>query len=169
MAENANTKPRIRKLNSDDLYDLAEISMLSFESPWDQSAFHRRLSSKEFHGWGVDIDDAIRGFIVFSYFKKSMYIRHMAVHPEFRRQGIGSRLLETIPERIQQGKINSASVAVPDTHLGAQLFFHRNGFRAKSTLRRHFDAENGDAYFMELTPAPPVAPVLEAGDRISFS
>jgi ribosomal protein S18 acetylase RimI-like enzyme len=71
---------------------------------------------------------------------------HTCVAPEWRRRGVGRKLIERFePELRQQNDCIAA--AVPESNLPAQLLLRSVGYRATEVLRRHFG--NEDAYLME--------------------
>jgi ribosomal protein S18 acetylase RimI-like enzyme len=71
---------------------------------------------------------------------------NIVVAPEWRRQGIGTSMLEIL----DQGPWRAApsiQMLVPETNLPLQLFLRAVGYKAICVVRECFDSE--DAYLME--------------------
>lgn len=168
MAGKQATKPEpyLRRLRKQDVLDLAEISMLSFEPPfeWEKDEFQRVLRKSRHLCIGVDVDEAIRAFLVCQVGDESLQLLHAATHPDFRRRGFISQLLVHVRDLVDSCRVDFAEAYVQDKNLGAQLCLHRNGFRAKSVVKSDAPV---DHYLMRYETLPSATPMLEAGDRIS--
>lgn len=59
----------------------------------------------------------------------SWYICAMAVFPEFRGQGLGTKLLAIARDQAQEGEFNELSLLVFEQNTGAVRLYERNGFK----------------------------------------
>jgi len=57
------------------------------------------------------------------------YVNVLAVYPDFRGQGIGSRLLEVASRQAREGGCRGESIIVSDANEGACRLYERCGFR----------------------------------------
>jgi len=58
----------------------------------------------------------------------SYYICAMAVFPQYRGMGIGSRLLDRAEEKCRSHELNKLSLIVFDENIGARRLYERSGF-----------------------------------------
>jgi ribosomal-protein-alanine N-acetyltransferase len=85
--------------------------------------------------------DRIEGYIVFS---QNGHVISMAVAPERRRRGIGTRLLR---EAIARCAGTPLWLQVRESNLGAQQFYQRLGFQEHRRIRRYYP-DGEDAVIM---------------------
>jgi ribosomal-protein-alanine N-acetyltransferase len=71
---------------------------------------------------------------------------HLAVAPEWQRNGIGRVLVRRFEDRLH-GPGDSIQATVPESNLPVQLFLRRVGYKAVRVLRGYYGEE--DAYVME--------------------
>jgi ribosomal protein S18 acetylase RimI-like enzyme len=61
------------------------------------------------------------------------YINVLAVQPQFRRQGLGARLLALADERAEVSRKRGISVIVSDANTGARRLYERCGYKESAT------------------------------------
>ena len=62
------------------------------------------------------------------------YIYHTAVHPQYRRQGIATQLVETALQALQRAGINKASLVVFADNEAGNRFWQKMGFSPRTDL-----------------------------------
>ena len=78
--------------------------------------------------------------------RQQFELLHLAVTPEWQRNGIGRVLVQRFEDRlIHPG--DSIQATVPESNLPVQLFLRRVGYQAVRVLRGYYGEE--DAYVME--------------------
>lgn len=70
----------------------------------------------------------------------------MAVHPKFRRQQIGSQMVNKLISKLSQQRRKEIVLEVRERNLAAQLFFKRCGFWSTGVIRGHYDDTDEDDY-----------------------
>ena len=80
----------------------------------------------------------------------------MGVHPDFRRCGIGTRLLRAALTHAQKIGLERIELEVFASNHAARQLYERNGFAVEGTLRRarKFDGGYDDLVVMALFPKP---------------
>jgi [ribosomal protein S18]-alanine N-acetyltransferase len=76
-------------------------------------------------------------------------VLNFAVHPKYRRRGIGGQMLHKLVSKLSPDRRNRIMLEVRETNLGAQLFFKAQSFRAVSVLRDFYEDTTEDAYLMQ--------------------
>ena len=91
----------------------------------------------------------ILGFMIYEVHKSKLHILNFAVHPEYRRCGIGCQMAEKLMSKLSINRHKRIVSEVRETNLDAQLFFRSVGFRATGVSREFFPDSGEDAYVME--------------------
>lgn len=137
---------QIRWLIRRDMDEVLAIEKSNFAYPWDEMDFLTCLRQRNCIGTFAEFQHEIYGFMVYELHKSMLRILNFAVHKSFRRQGIGSRMVQRLIEKLSQQRRRELVLEIRETNLDGQLFFQHCGFRAERVLRRHFESE--DAYLM---------------------
>ncbi len=140
---------QIRWMIRRDMPEVAWIEHLSHEFPWCEEEFVRCLRQRNCIGMVAEYHERIVGFLVYELLNTRLHILNMAVHPDFRRRGIGRQLIEKIITKLSHHRRDKITLEVRETNLGAQLFFRACGFRATRVLRAYFPDTEEDAYWFE--------------------
>ena len=75
------------------------------------------------------------------------HVSTIAVHPDWRGQGLGELLLVSLMDRGKELGAHRATLEVRISNQAAQSLYHKCGFEIVS-LRRKYYADNEDAYIM---------------------
>jgi len=140
-----------------DLLEVCQIEELSQLSAWGWDAYHKELASAQDTIMLVARLDSsvygfeLAGFIVARLIAGELHVNNVAVRPEFRRNHIGSRLLETT---LRVAQSHGASIAHLEVRAGnevAQRLYVRCGFRATGRRRNYYRSPTEDALLMSLS------------------
>lgn len=103
--------------------------------PWSEADFLAALR-RPYHGAYVAVEDGkILGFWVQELTPGTVHIKRLAVHPAFRRLGVGRQMVVAITGRLAPGGRTRATATVPETELVAQVFLRSCGFLWTETIR----------------------------------
>jgi [ribosomal protein S18]-alanine N-acetyltransferase len=140
---------RIRWMQRLDMPEILEIEQGSFEFPWSEEDFIRSLRQRNCMSWVVEYSDKVVGFMIYGLHKARFHILNFAVHPHYRRRGVGKQMVNKLIESLSYQYRTLILLEVRETNLDAQLFFRQIGFRAVSVLRDFYEDTVEDAYLME--------------------
>jgi [ribosomal protein S18]-alanine N-acetyltransferase len=88
--------------------------------------------------------------VLFWFVSEEVDIHNIAVHPDFRRQGIGRLLLEQVVAAARRQERLRVTLDVRFSNASAQSLYRRFGFVARG-LRKAYYSDNGeDALVMAL-------------------
>jgi len=65
---------------------------------------------------------------------ESWYVNVLACYPEYRGQGLGSRLLDLAEQIAREGALRRMSVIVASNNIGARRLYERHGYGEAATL-----------------------------------
>mgnify|MGYP005959430233 CR=1 FL=1 len=91
---------QIRIMNENDAVEVAKISILSFSSPWSTESYIQEIKNPVALYLVAVINNNIVGFIGTWNVLDESHITNVAVHPDFRKQKIGSLLFPISEQNI---------------------------------------------------------------------
>lgn len=92
--------------------------------------------------------NVVVGFILFHYRRAVGHLITIDLHPDHRRHGLGSRLLEMAEQQLRRKGVRRMILEVATNNEAAILFYRTHGF-ATQRLLPHYYREGTDAYLME--------------------
>jgi len=134
----------IRPMRKEDIVQVSEIEKLSFPTPWSYSIFSSELDEEKFAFYYVmEYQDEVIAYIGYWKLANEAHLVNLAVHPAFRRKGLGSKLLKYILEKAQNQGLDTISLEVRRFNLAAQKFYERFDFE-KMAIRPGYYVETGE-------------------------
>jgi ribosomal-protein-alanine N-acetyltransferase len=102
-------------------------------------------------------DGAIAGFVVATAREKRYgHVITLDVAPEFRRGGIGQRLMRAAEERILGQGFRGLRLEVGSSNRAAQQLYEKLGYKQTGFIQRYY-GDGGDAWVMEKRCPPEAA------------
>jgi ribosomal-protein-alanine N-acetyltransferase len=144
----AASKYKIRRCAMDDLEPVLRIENASFPDPYDRRTFAYFIFSDPDGFLVAEDDGSIVGCVVTSTREGHGLIISIAVAPERKREGIGSKLLEAALRHLAT-RSDEVYLQVSVKNLEAIDFYHKFSFREAGLIKNYY--QNGDdAYVMVL-------------------
>lgn len=144
----------IRYMRLSDLEQVQAIDRMSFTLPWPNSAFHYELmQNKDSLPMVAEVNHSsgeklVVGTAIIWKIMDEAHIATLAVHPDYRRQGIGQKLLaRALLEAIQKGAC-LATLEVRANNEAAQSLYRRFGFEIVGRRPRYYKDNHEDAVIM---------------------
>lgn len=130
------------KMSIEHLDDVMTVENASFRIPWSREAFTEEINhNPAARYYVVEVNKHIVGYAGLWKVLDEGHITNIAVHPEFRGQGIGSLLLEALLYLAKQEEIVSMTLEVRKSNLVAQGLYTKYGF-SKEGIRKAYYADN---------------------------
>ncbi len=140
----------IRWMIRRDMEEVLAIEALSHEQPWAEEEFLRVLRQRNCIGNIVEHGKRVLGFMVYELRTRKLHLLNFAVHPAWRRRGIGSELVGKLASKMCSHRHRMATLDVRETNLGAQLFFQSKGFVATGIRHNFYEHEDAIAMTLDL-------------------
>lgn len=116
------------------LEEVLKIEHLVFSTPWQEKDFLFELNDNPVSFYYVYlIDEHVVGFIGSWINYDQGEITNVAVHPDYRKQGIGQALLAHALNK----DIQSCTLEVRESNTAAIHLYEKNGFR-KAAIRKNY-------------------------------
>lgn len=139
---------KLRWMIRRDMSEVLAIEQASFEFAWTEENFLSLVCQRNCIAMVAEFDNQVIGFMFYELYKNHLHISNFAVHPNFRRKGVGSKMVEKLIEKLFQQRRQEITLEVRETNLCAQIFFQSQEFRAIGVMREHYEDLHEDAYVM---------------------
>lgn len=134
-----------------DLSDLLTIEKASFTQPWSEANFLseiNRLPQSLFVARHTMESPAI-GYICFWPVADEFQMLNLAVHADFRRQGVGRNLVAFLLKKAQENQAAKVFLEVRPSNLAALELYRSLGFKVLYRRPGYYGKEGEDALVME--------------------
>jgi ribosomal-protein-alanine N-acetyltransferase len=146
-------KLRIEAMRLEDLEEVQRIEQASFSTPWPANAYRSELQTNRLASYLVAlIDDEVVGYGGMWLMVDEAHITTFAVHPAWRRQRIGERLLLAFLDLARDRDAREATLEVRLSNLAARRLYEKYGFRPVGLRPRYYSDNNEDALIMTTEP-----------------
>lgn len=150
----------IRWMIRRDMPEVLRIEQLSHDFPWCEEDFLRCLRQRNCIGMVAEQGERVVGFMIYELHKSKLHILNFAVHPDYRRCGVGAQMAEKLMSKLSSHRRTRVVLELRETNLDAQLFFRSVGFRATGVTREFYSDSGEDAYVMVYRLESPEAVIL---------
>ncbi len=149
---------KIRPMIEDDLSQIMEIEISSFDDPWTPLAFALELRHNPRAYYrvaycdceeGEGKTDKILGYVGWWDMPQGAAILRIAVASSARGKGVGKVLVEDVFKVAQGLKLPLVSLEVRSSNLAAQKFYSQLGFKETSILKGYYEYPDEDGVVME--------------------
>ena len=154
-----------------DVAQVQEIERLSFSTPWPTYAFEQELRANRLARYVVariaePEGERVVGFAGLWLMVDEAHITTFGVHPAWRRQGVGRRLMLRLFDLAADLGALRMTLEVRVSNTAAQELYRSFGFTIAGTRLRYYSDDGEDAFVMT-TPdiARPAMQDLIAGER----
>ena len=137
----------IERLAHDDIDDVLAIEEAAFTNPWTRAMYLAELENGgvSFCFLARDANRRAIGFCSFWRVLDELHLNNLAVLPEFRRNGVGSLLLDfALKEGVRLGA-RRATLEVRRSNDAARLLYERFGFTIAGVRAAYYSKPVEDA------------------------
>jgi ribosomal-protein-alanine N-acetyltransferase len=142
---------QIRKMTLEDVPTVLALDQISFSLPWPERSFRFELTENTASRcWVAELDERVVGMVVGWLLVDEMHIATIATHPDYRRQGIASKLLlHTLLNSMDEGA-RTSFLEVREGNLAAQQMYLKFGYEKTGRRKRYYRDNDEDAILMLL-------------------
>ena len=141
-----------------DLEAVHQIELASFNAPWPANAYRSELETNRLASYLVArIEDRIVAYGGMWLMVDEAHITTFAVHPAWRRQRIGERLLLAFLDVAAARQAREATLEVRLSNISARRLYEKYGFRPVGLRPRYYSDDGEDALIMTTTPLTELA------------
>lgn len=137
-------KVEIIKAGPENIEEIEQIENLSFAIPWSRKSITDELTVNKFATYFCAVvDGKIAGYAGIWHICDEGHITNIAVHPDYRQNGVGSVLLEQLLEYARKENIVGLTLEVRKSNFSAQGLYRKFGFE-DAGCRKGYYADNGE-------------------------
>jgi len=138
----------IREMQEDDIPAIMEIERSSFTTPWSEISFLSEIYKKNGISKVALFEGKLIGYVCVNYVLHESHLLNLAVHQDFRKQGVGTILMNEVLSELKKRGCVFVYLEVRVSNTAAQAFYERFGFRAESRRKKYYAHPNEDALLM---------------------
>lgn len=133
-----------RDLQEEDIDQMVEIEKLCFATPWTKEAFlAEKRENKKARYVIARIDNRVAGYGGAWVVLDEAQVTNIAVHPDFRRQGIADTIVRKLKNVCADAGAQVMFLEVRPSNKAAQELYFKHGF-APVGIRKNYYYDNGE-------------------------
>ena len=138
----------IEKMNSSHVAQIAQLEKICFSDPWSEKSVASELDNK-LAFWLVAAEgDTVAGYIGSQTVIDETDMMNVAVHPDFRRQGIAEALVNTLVENLKQMGSRCLTLEVRASNAPAIALYEKLGFAEIGRRKNYYRNPREDALIL---------------------
>jgi len=137
-------------MKEEDIDSVLEVSSLSFSIPWSKDSYIQELTNPIARYLVAKIDNKIVGFVGTWIVLDESHITNIAIHPNYRKQGIGSSLLEAFLKYCKSQGCIAFTLEVRNSNKAARTLYEKYNFKQEGVRKGYYEDTKEDAIIMWL-------------------
>lgn len=128
---------------------VAALEAVCFSDPWTEKSVASELNNP-LSLWLVAVDgDTVAGYIGSQTVLGETDMMNVAVHPDYRRQGIGETLIQSLVETLKEKGSHSLTLEVRASNDPAQKLYEKLGFTQVGLRKNYYRNPKEDACILQ--------------------
>ena len=127
---------------------IAEIEQMTFSEPWSENTIADAVKNGTRFIVAKNGDGKVLGYIGISAVCGEGYIANIAVHPEYRQEGIGTALMKETVKFAEKEKLEFISLEVRASNRAALSLYEKFGFVQEGLRKGFYSNPKEDALIM---------------------
>ena len=138
----------IEKMNDNHVSQVAQLEAICFSDPWSEKSVASELTNK-LALWLVAVeDDRVAGYIGSQTVLDETDMMNVAVHPDFRRQGVGEALIIQLVEYLKAMGSHCLTLEVRASNAPAIHLYEKLGFCEIGRRKNYYRNPREDALIL---------------------
>lgn len=139
---------RITEMMPGHISQVAQLEKICFSDPWSENSIASELNNA-LSFWLVAVEeDTVAGYIGSQTVMGDTDMMNVAVHPDYRRRGIGEQLVNCLVEELKKRQSRSLTLEVRASNLPAQKLYEKLGFSEVGRRPRYYRNPKEDALIL---------------------
>lgn len=143
----------IRRMSEGDLPEVRAIEDLSFSSPWSENTFRGEIQNPPISFPLVVVrkpEERVVGYIIFWHVRDDVQVNNIAVHPDFRGQGIAEALMRFVIDKVRREGATFMTLEVRSSNTAAAALYQKLGFEVLGARKNYYTKPDEDALVLGL-------------------
>ena len=135
---------KIRPAEEKDIDSIAALEPLCFDDPWTPQMIRSDVMDIPFSTYVLgEVDEKLVGYVGIMVVREECQVNNVAVHPDYRKKGIGGTLLKTALSFAKQSGAEEAFLEVREGNDDAISLYESMGFK-RLGIRKGYYENNGE-------------------------
>jgi ribosomal-protein-alanine N-acetyltransferase len=134
----------------EDVPELVKIERVSFSSPWSEASFYSEIYNRYSITRVAELQGTAVGYICVKHIADECHLLNLAVHPNYRRLGIATVLLENVIQELKIDGCRFLYLEVRSSNYAAKKLYERFGFKIVGIRKNYYVSPAEDAVIMML-------------------
>ena len=136
------------EMKAEHVPQVAQLEKLCFADPWSEMSIASELQNLWAY-WLVAVqDDMVVGYIGSQSTIDETDVRNVAVHPDWRRQGIAEQLIKNLIEELKERGSHALMLEVRASNAPAIALYEKMGFRQVGLRKNYYRNPKEDALIL---------------------
>lgn len=137
-----------RPMTTADLPAVAEMEKICFRSPWSERMLRGELKNRLAHYHVIEQDGKLIAYAGMWVLFEEAHITNVAVLPDYRRQGLGQRIMLESMKAAVALNATQMTLEVRESNLGAQALYEGLGFVSAGRRKKYYSDTGEDALIL---------------------
>ena len=139
---------KFRRMLASDAEEIAAIEEMTFAMPWSRKDFWAEaVNENAIYIVGI-INEKIVAYAGAWISFEEAQITNVAVHPDYRGQGIGTKLFAKFIEEVKSRNVTAITLEVRPSNEAAIKLYEKFGLRSVGRRKGYYIDNNEDAFIM---------------------
>jgi len=139
----------IRDAVEDDVKPLTDLDRICFDLPWSEVSFFEEITRNGIARYVVaEVAGEIAGYAGIWLIHEEGHITNIAVHPDFRRQGIAKALISELFAMSEGCGVKTYTLEVRASSESAISLYKNMGFKKCGVRKKYYENNSEDAIIM---------------------
>jgi len=141
----------LRRMVKKDIPSVLEIEHRCFPNPWRETTFEGEIGNYGISYPNVVVlkgEERVIGYMIYWMVRDEVQIANLAVHPDFRRQGIAEGVMREVLAKVKKEGAKLVILEVRPSNVGAGLLYQKLGFRPLGIRKGYYRTPDEDAIVM---------------------
>lgn len=137
-------------MKEEDIDEILDVSSLSFSISWSKDSYIQELTNPVARYLVAKIDNKVLGFVGTWIVLDESHITNIAVHPNYRHEGIASKLLEALLKYSKSQGCIAYTLEVRSSNKAAKGLYEKYNFKQDGVRKGYYEDNKEDALIMWL-------------------
>jgi len=133
-----------------DIPEVVNIERTIFTTPWSETSFLQEINNLYSIKKVAVLNNTTIGYVCANHILNENHILNLAVHPEFRRCGIATKLTKEVLKELKEKGCDFVYLEVRGSNLSAKKFYEKLGFVIVAIRKDYYTLPREDAIIMAL-------------------
>ena len=127
----------VKKITSNEFKECHEIDLITIKL-WNLKQWEKELRKNYVYAFACFRNYQIVGICIFQKIFCNAELTYLSIHPNFKRIGLGKRLLKETFKQCESFAIEKIHLEVSDKNLDALNFYHAFGFKTIGIRKKYY-------------------------------